>query len=99
MFEMLPARFARRFCAVVMSDAFKPRKFVAVMFCTGIVPTPSVALGLVVCWPPWLNPCEPVKSMEKPAWYECAPFVKLMVSANCLNGLIDCRGDATPNGA
>src|SRR5437870_12220503 len=76
-----------------------PRKFVGVMFGTGVLPIPRVTNGRVVCWPPWLNWCELAKSNSKPVWNECAPLVKLSVSANCLNGLIDWRGDATPNGA
>src|SRR5436190_19241732 len=100
MFEIEPARFASRFCPVVTSLAFKPGKAAVVIPVTGKDGfIPNVANGRVVCPPPVLAACELVKTNSPPTENECAPFVKLSVSAHCVNGLTVVRGDATLTGA
>src|SRR5437773_10442585 len=98
---MVPARFARRSWPVAMSLEFKPRKFVAVIFGTGMLPTPRIECAYAVAIPPELFWPEPLCVSSKPAWNECDDLIQLIVSANCIKGLGLKRGaaPARPNGA
>ena len=88
-------------CAGPTSFEFNPRKFVVVMFGTGMLPTPRIECAYAVAIPPELFWPEPLCVSSKPAWNECDDLIQLIVSANCIKGLGLKRGaaPARPNGA
>src|SRR5262245_8948721 len=84
--------------AVVTSFVFIPVAYgcVTAIGLGKAVLMPRLACGRVVCVLPVFPALEAVKSISAPTENECAPFVKLMTSAHCVNGLYVVRGDATP---
>src|SRR2546421_11766836 len=93
-----PESAARILFAVVTSFVFNPAAYGCVVAIGLGKPElmPRNASGRVVCVPPVFPACELVKSISAPTENECAPFVKLSVSAHWVNGLYVVRGDATP---
>src|SRR5262249_39992530 len=93
-----PESTARILFAVVTSLAFNPCAYGCVVAIglgkPGLMP--MFACGRVVCVLPVFVALEAVKSNSAPTENECAPLMKLIVSAYCVNGLYVVRGDATP---